>query len=50
MKYSVNVCQHCRKQLTLIADLLRERRCPQCVYFDNIGVYTTEQFNDWLKK
>lgn len=48
MKYSVNVCSHCRKQLTLIADKLGMRKCPQCVYFDNIGVYSVKQYNNWL--
>lgn len=24
--------------------------CPNCSYFKNIGVYSIEQYNNWLKK
>jgi hypothetical protein len=46
--FSVNVCSHCRKQLTLNDDLLGSRKCSECIYFETIGVHSVEQYNDWL--
>ena len=48
--YSVNVCTHCRKQLTLVADKLGCSKCPECSYFESIGVYTITDYNNWLIK
>lgn len=48
--YSVNCCTHCRTQLTLIADSLGMRKCAQCLYFESIGVYTIEDYNNYLRK
>lgn len=50
MSYSVNVCLHCRKQLTISADQLGYRECANCNYFHTLGIYTVEQYNEWLKK
>lgn len=47
---SVNRCTHCRKSLTLTADKLGYTKCADCTYFEAIGVYTTEQYNEWLRK
>lgn len=48
-KYSVNICSHCRqRQLTIVEDSLGIRKCADCVYFNTIGVYTIEQYNNWL--
>lgn len=48
---SVNVCSHCRnRNLTLAEDKAGNRRCATCTYFDNIGVYTIEDYNNWLRK
>lgn len=50
IKYSVNVCRTCRRQLTIIADRLQYDQCPDCSYLHAIGVYTIEQYNKWLTK
>lgn len=50
MKYSVNCCRRCKRQLTIIADKLGYNKCAECNYFDSIGVYSIEDYNEWLKK
>lgn len=47
--YSVNCCVHCRKNLSLTEDAMGYRKCADCIYFENIGVYSIEQYNDWLR-
>lgn len=47
--FSVNVCTHCRKNLSLTADRLGMKQCAECVEFRNRGIYTTKQYNEWLK-
>ena len=48
--WSVNCCTHCKKQLTLMADKLGKTKCAQCDYFDGIGVYTIQDYNEYLNQ
>ena len=49
MKMSVNCCRRCRRNLTLTADNLGYKICADCLYFENRGIYTIEQYNEYLK-
>lgn len=48
--YSVNVCSCCRKQLSITADKLGYRECAECTYFHSLGIYSTQDYNNWLKR
>ncbi len=48
--YSVNVCTNCRKNLTLTADQLGYRECPECTYLANIGARNITDYNEYLRK
>jgi hypothetical protein len=51
MVYSVNQCTRCkRRQLSVKEVEAGYRICPDCLYFENMGIYSIEDYNEWLKK
>lgn len=49
MSYSVNCCEHCKKNLTLSEDQAGFIHCAECQFFESIGVYTIIDYNNWLR-
>lgn len=49
----VNRCSCCGKELTILQykfSLDHNGECSECAFLHNLGFYTIDQLNEWLRK